>query len=85
MGKLNPPFSKTAVTFEKLHLLPTERASNTYVKTLFQEQLQHVENRNHSLWKVQWHQKTAVTECGEPHQLISEITVAKYENPSTAH
>ena len=53
MGKLNPPFSKTAVTFEKLHLLPTERASNTYVKTLFQEQLQHVENRNHSLWKVQ--------------------------------
>ena len=29
--------------------------------------------------------KTAVTECGEPHQLISEITVAKYGNPSTAY
>ena len=52
MGKLNPLFSKTAVTFEKLHLLPIERASNTYVKTLFKEQLQHVENRNHCLWKV---------------------------------
>ena len=51
MGKLNPLFSKTAVTFEKLHLLPIERASNTYVKTLFKEQLQHVENRNHCLWK----------------------------------
>ena len=44
MGKLNPLFNKTAVTFEKLRLLPIERASNTYVKTLFQEQLQHVEN-----------------------------------------
>ena len=29
--------------------------------------------------------KTAVTECGEPHQLISEITLAKYGNPSTAY
>ena len=52
MGKLNPLFGKTAVTFEKLHLLPTERASNTNVKTLFKEQLQHVENQNHCLWKV---------------------------------
>ena len=51
MGKLNPLFSKTAVTFEKLHLLPIKSASNTYVKTLFKEQLQHVENRNHCLWK----------------------------------
>ena len=49
MGKLNPPLSKTAVTFEKLHGLPIERASNTYVKKLFKEQLQHVENRNHCL------------------------------------
>ena len=29
--------------------------------------------------------KTTVTECGEPQQLISEITVAKYRNRSTAY
>ena len=53
MRKLNPQFNKTAVAFEKLHLLPIEHASNTYVKTLLKEQLQHVENRNHCLWKAQ--------------------------------
>ena len=29
--------------------------------------------------------KTAVPECGEPNQLISERTLAKYGNPSTAY
>ena len=29
--------------------------------------------------------QTAVTECREPHQLINEITVEKYGNPSTAY
>ena len=29
--------------------------------------------------------QTTVTECGEPHQLLSEITVTKYGNPSSAY
>ena len=29
--------------------------------------------------------QTAMTECGEPYQLLSERTVTKYGNPSTTY